>query len=86
MFIAALVIAVPQLVVALMKPGGYGGADIKYDSLRIFTRTLAWCAGYHHRSDSGLLITVISRLIERKKINEPFPLVPYLAAEVFLHS
>jgi len=81
MFIAALVIAVPQLVVALMKPGGYGGADIKIMTacaflLGLWRGVLAIITGL----TAGLLITVISRLIERKKINEPFPLVPYLAA------
>lgn len=81
MFIAMLVITVPQLAIAMLKPGSYGGADIKIMAACAFLLGmergfLAIIIGL----STGLLITVISRLIERRKINDAFPIVPYLAA------
>lgn len=81
MFIAAAVITIPQLMIAIRRPGSYGGADIKIMAACAFLLGLgrgflAIIIGL----SAGLLVTVISRLIERRKINEAFPVVPYLAA------
>lgn len=81
MFFAAAVITVPQLLIAMRKPGSYGGADIKIMAACAFflgleRGVLAIIIGL----SAGLLITVIARLIRKKKINRAFPVVPYLAA------
>ena len=81
MLFAAAVIAVPQLIIAILKPGSYGGADIKIMTACAFLLglgrgLLAIIVGLA----AGLLIIILSRLIERRKINETFPVVPYLAA------
>lgn len=84
MLFAAIVITIPQLIVAILKPGSYGGADIKIMAACAFflglgRGLLAIIVGL----TAGLLITVLSRLVERRKINETFPVVPYLAAGSF---
>ena len=81
MVFAAAVITLPQLIVAMVRPGSYGGADIKIMAACAFLLGLergivAIIIGL----TAGLLITVMIRLIQKKKIRkESFPVVPYLA-------
>jgi len=82
MLLAAVLVTIPQLIVAMVKPGSYGGADIKNMAACAFLLgpergVVALTVGLA----AGLLITVITRLLRKKKISqESFPLVPYLAA------
>jgi len=82
MFFAVVVITAPQLIVAIIKPGGYGGADIKIMAACAFLLGLErGIAAMIIGLAAGLLVTVIIRLIQKKKIlNGSFPVVPYLAA------
>lgn len=82
MLIAAAVITLPQLIVAILKPGSYGGADIKIMAACAFLLGLErGIAAMIIGLSAGLLITTIIRLIQKKKITkESFPVVPYLAA------
>lgn len=82
MLIAAAVITLPQFIVAILKPGSYGGADIKIMAACAFLLGLErGIAAMIIGLSAGLLITTIIRLIQKKKITkESFPVVPYLAA------
>jgi len=82
MFFAAIVITAPQLAVAVIKPGGYGGADIKIMAACAFLLGLErGIAAIVIGLGAGLLITAAIRLIQKKKVkNGSFPVVPYLAA------
>jgi len=81
MLIAAVLITLPQLAIAIIKPNTYGGADIKL---------MAACAlllGFEKGLIAiivGLLLAVICTVITRKMKNQslkdPFALIPYLAA------
>lgn len=82
MFIAAAVVTLPQLIVAMIKPNSYGGADIKIMASSAFLLGLGrGVAAMIIGLSAGLLITTITRFIQKKKITkESFPVVPYLAA------
>ena len=82
MVFAAAAITFPQLIVAVVKPGGYGGADIKIMAACAFLLGLErGIAAIIIGLTAGLLITVIIRLIRKNELsNESFPVVPYLAA------
>ena len=82
MVFAAAAITLPQLIVAMVKPGGYGGADIKIMAACSFLLGLERSiAAIIIGLTAGLLITTIIRLFQKKKIlKESFPVVPYLAA------
>lgn len=86
MFIAAAVVTVPQLVIAMRRSGSYGGADIKIMAACAFLLGLErGIAAMIIGLTAGLLITTITRLIQKKKITkESFPVVPYLAAGSFI--
>ena len=60
MLFAAIVITIPQLIVVILKPGSYGGADIKIIPLVPFF--LAWdgLLAIIVGLTTGLLITVLS--------------------------
>lgn len=80
MLLAAIIITLPQLAAAVLKPGCYGGADIKIMAACAFllglSRGLAAII-------LGLLLavvyTAIIRKINKQPIKEGFALVPYLA-------
>ncbi len=82
MFFAVAAITLPQLIVAMVKPGGYGGADIKVMAACAFLLGLErGIAAMIIGLTAGLLITISVRLFQKKKISkESFPVVPYLAA------
>lgn len=85
MLLAALIITIPQLAAAILKPGCYGGAD---------TKIMAACAFLLGLSRGliaiifGLLLAVIGtaimRKIQKRSMKESFALVPYLSAGVLL--
>lgn len=72
-----LIIFIPQLIVAAINPGKYGGADIK-----ISTSAVAACSFAAGVTGvcTGLAIGVIIQLVMRKKGKTGYPLVPYMAA------
>ena len=81
MCIAAAIITLPQLAVAVIRPGSYGGADIKIMAACAFLLGLErGIAAIIIGLTAGLLITTVTWLIRKNKINEAFPVVPYLAA------
>jgi len=79
MILSAVIITLPQLIISMIKPGSYGGADIKIMAACSFLlgieRGLVAII-------SGLTVGVITTLIiiKLKKIKDKsFPVVPYLA-------
>lgn len=80
MFLAAVLITLPQLLIAVLKPNCYGGADIKLMAACAFL--LGIWKGYF-AIIVGLLLAVICTLIIRKvqkmNVKESFALIPYLA-------
>ncbi|MDD4492855.1 MAG: A24 family peptidase [Eubacteriales bacterium] len=85
MLLAALVITVPQFAVAVLKPGTYGGADVKIMAACAF---LLGVAKGLLALVTGLILAVTVTLIVRKirgeNVKEPFALVPFLSAGCFL--
>lgn len=85
MLIAMLIIGLPQLLIAMLKPGGYGGADIKLMAacsflLGIEGGFIAIILGL----SVGLIATVIKRKLKHENLKEKFPVVPCLALGSFL--
>lgn len=78
--LAALLITLPQLIVAIHTPGSYGGADIKIMASCTFILGLwggitALILGL----SIGLFATVVKRKLMKQSLNEKFPVVPSLA-------
>jgi len=79
MILSAIIITLPQLIISMIKPGSYGGADIK------IMASCSFLLGIEKgliAIISGLTIGVITILIinKLKKIKDKsFPVVPYLA-------
>ncbi|HCA30120.1 MAG TPA: hypothetical protein DEP23_11405 [Ruminococcaceae bacterium] len=85
MLIATVVITVPQLAVAVLKPGTYGGADIKI--MAACTFLLGLTKGMFALVTGLLLavvVTIIVRKIKEQNVKEPFALVPFLSVGCFL--
>lgn len=85
MLLAAVVITVPQLAVAVLKPGTYGGADIKI--MAACTFLLGLTKGLFALVAGLLLavaVTIIVRKIKKQNVKEPFALVPFLSVGCFL--
>lgn len=85
MMASMIIIALPQLLIAMLKPDSYGGADIKLMAacsflLGIESGFIAIILGL----SIGLLITVIKRKLKNENIKEKFPIVPSLAFGSFL--
>ena len=83
MAVSAVLIAIPQLIIAALKPNTYGDADIKLSAactfLLGFQKGLAAII-------AGLVTAIAMKLIQNFKkhnIKEPFALVPYLSAGCF---
>lgn len=81
MLLAAVLITLPQLAIAIIKPNTYGGADIK------LMAACAFLLGFEKGLIAiivGLLIavicTVITREMKNQSLKDPFALIPYLAA------
>lgn len=85
MFLAAVLITLPQLLIAVLKPNCYGGADIKLMAVCAFL--LGVWKGFF-AIIIGLLLAVICTLIirkvQKKNGKEPFALIPYLAVSSML--
>jgi len=79
MILSAMIITLPQIIVSMIKPGSYGGADIK------IMASCSFLLGIERGLVAiilGLTVGVITTLIigKIKKIkNKSFPVVPYLA-------
>ena len=85
MLLAAVAVTIPQLAAAVMKPGSYGGADIKIMASGAFLLGLS--RGLT-AIITGLLLAVVCTALVRK-IRKPamkasFALVPYLSAGILL--
>ena len=83
MLLAAVLITLPQLAIAIIKPNTYGGADIK------LMAACAFLLGFNKGLIAiivGLLLAVICTVIIRKmknqNFNDSFALIPYLAIGV----
>ena len=80
MFLATVLITLPQLLIAILKPNCYGGADIKLMAACAFLLGI-WKGVF--AIIIGLLLAVICTLIirkvQKKNIKESFALIPYLA-------
>lgn len=80
MLLSSFLITLPQLLIAVIKPNSYGGADIKIMAACSFLLGLergfvAIIIGL----TLAVFVTSISRKIKKKDLNESFVLVPYLA-------
>lgn len=80
LLLEAVLITLPQLAIAVLKPNSYGGADIK------IMAACAFLLGFGKGLTAiilGLLLavvcTVIIRKIKRRSMKESFALVPYLS-------
>lgn len=85
MLLASALITVPQLAVAMIKPGTWGGADIKLMATCSFLLGLskgltAMIAGLL----IAVTVTVIIRKAKKQNVKESFALIPYLAAGSFI--
>lgn len=80
MFLTAVLITIPQLLIAVLKQNCYGGADIKLMAACAFL--LGIWKGFF-AIIIGLLLAVICTLIirkvQKKNAKESFALIPYLA-------
>ena len=80
MLLSAILITLPQLLVAMVKEDSYGGADIKLMAacallLGFDGAVFALIVGL----SIGIITTIIKSKIESKKLNQSFPIVPYLS-------
>lgn len=80
MLLSVIIITIPQLAVAILKPGSYGGGDIKLMAscaflLQIERSLLAICTGL----SLAVVCTWLFHKGQKKRIKEPFALAPYLA-------
>jgi leader peptidase (prepilin peptidase)/N-methyltransferase len=85
MLLSAVVITLPQLAVAIIKPGTWGGADIKMMAACSFLLGLnkglfAIIAGL----SLAVSCTVIINKVQKKDIKKSFALIPYLAIGSFI--
>ena len=85
MITGALLVPLPLLITAIIKPGKMGGADIKLMAASAFllgvTKGMAAMI-------AGLVLAVVCtllvRLIRKKNVKDSLPLIPYLSAGCFL--
>lgn len=85
MILAAVAVTIPQLAAAVMKPGSYGGADIKIMASGAFLLGLS--RGLT-AIITGLLLAVVCtalvRKIRKQAMKASFALAPYLSAGILL--
>ena len=79
MILSAVIITLPQLIISMIKPVSYGGADIKIMAgcsflLGIESGLIAIILGL----TIGVITTLIIRIFKKIK-DKSFPIVPYLA-------
>lgn len=85
MLLAAVAVTIPQLAAAVMKPGSYGGADIKIMASGAFLLGLS-------RGLTAIIVglllavvcTALVRKIRKQAMKASFALVPYLSAGILL--
>lgn len=80
MFISMVVVGLPQLIVATVSPGTYGGADIKISSTCALL--LGMWKGYAAVMIGltlSILFTFIYRISKNQSIKEGIPMIPYLS-------
>ena len=85
MLLAAVAVTIPQLAAAVMKPGSYGGADIKIMAAGAFLLGLS-------RGMTAIIVglllavvcTALARKIRRQSMKAGFALAPYLSAGILL--
>lgn len=85
MLISAFFLTIPQLLIAVLNPGSYGGADIKIMFTSCFLLgfekgLIAIVLGLL----TAILTTVIIRKIKKEDLKKSIPLIPYLGAGVML--
>ena len=85
MVLGAVCVAIPQLLIAVLRHNSYGGADIKIMAACSFLLGLergliAIIVGLA----VAIILTTIIRKIQKKNLKETFPIVPYLALSCFL--
>ena len=85
MILGAIFVTIPQLIIAVIKPNSYGGADIKIMAacsflLGLERGTIAIISGLL----LAVIVTIIVRKIQKKDLKETFAIVPYLALGSFL--
>jgi len=85
MLFGLVVVGLPQFIVAALKPGAYGGADIKITAsaaflLGVWKGLFALIIGLL----AAVLIPGIVRFLKRQPINEGIPMIPYLSFGIFL--
>lgn len=79
MIMGAILVPLPLLLAAMIKPGKMGGADIKIMS------AISFLLGFNKGIAAlitglllGILCTLIIRSLKRENIKDSFPLIPYL--------
>ena len=85
MFISMIAVGIPQLIIAMISPGTYGGADIKISAagaflLGIWKGFLAVMIGL----TLSIIVTLIFRILKKQSIYSGIPLVPYLSFGILL--
>lgn len=85
MLLATVVITIPQLAVAVLKPGTYGGADIKLMAASAFLLgTIKGLLALITGLGLAVAVTMFIRKCRHENAKEPFALVPFLSAGCFL--
>lgn len=85
MLLATVVITVPQMAVAVLKPGTYGGADIKLMAASAFLLgTIKGLLALITGLGLAVAVTLIIQKFRHENAKEPFALVPFLSAGCFL--
>lgn len=85
MLLGAVIVALPQLIIAVLRPGTYGGADIKITTACAFLLG-AWKGLFAVMTGlvAAVIITLVFRHFHKRPKTDGIPLVPYLAAGAFL--
>ena len=85
MLLAAVAVTIPQLAAAVMKPGSYGGADIKIMAASAFLLGLSrGLAAIIMGLLLALICTAIVRKLRKQAMGASFALAPYLSAGILL--
>lgn len=85
MLFALVIVGLPQLIIASLKPGSHGGADIKLTSasaflLGVWKGLFAIIVGLL----AAILIPTLIRLCKKQSLKEGIPMIPYLSFGIAL--
>lgn len=85
MLLGAVIVALPQIIISVLRPDTYGGADIKITTACAFLLG-AWKGLFAVMTGlvAAVIITLLIRRIRKRPKTDGIPLVPYLAAGAFL--